>query len=384
MPRRLAYVSGTRADFGLMRRALLAIHAQDDLELGVWVTGTHLDAFYGNTVHEIESAGLRIDVRCPLGLAGPSAQAMAKAVGVMVQEMTLSWAANPPDMILLLGDRGEMLAGATAALYLGIPTMHIHGGERSGTVDEPVRHAISKLSSYHACATAQSAQRLHRMGEVTARVRIVGAPGLEGIDTDADAGQADLARELKAWGWAADRSYFLCAFHPVVQQASQSKQQAQLLVDALRRRCEGLSMACIWIAPNSDAGASAIDEVLGVVQKEPWLRVVRHWPRNTFCAAMRDAVAVVGNSSAGIIEAASFSTPVLNLGDRQRLRETSANVTHAAVEFVAMEAALARVCAAGRARVQNVYGDGHAAERLIDFIRAVPLGVGATEKTNAY
>ncbi len=169
-PRRVLYVSGTRADFGLMQRTLAAIAADPRLELGIAVTGMHLLAAYGDTVREIEAAALPVVARIPVALDGSGGGAMARALAVQLEALVGVCEQWQPDLVLVLGDRGDMLAAALAAVHLGIPVAHVHGGERSGTVDESVRHAISKLAHLHLVATAQSRDRLIRMGETPQQI----------------------------------------------------------------------------------------------------------------------------------------------------------------------------------------------------------------------
>lgn len=176
MTRRICYLTGTRADFGLMSSTLHAIAKDPRLDLNLLVTGMHLSPRYGHTVDEIEAEGFVIAARLPVELDDISAAGMAVNLGRMLQGFVPALQAVEPDILLLLGDRGEMLAGAIAAIHLGIPVAHLHGGERSGTVDEPVRHAISKLSHLHFVATQEARDRLVCMGEQSMNVHVVGAP----------------------------------------------------------------------------------------------------------------------------------------------------------------------------------------------------------------
>ena len=180
-PRPLLNLSGTRADFGLMASTLQRIAATPGLGLEVAVTGMHLSAAHGHTVEDIRACGLPICAEIPLDMASRTPASMALGIADCLRGMTDLLAREQPDFLLLLGDRGEMLAGAIAALHVGVPAVHIHGGERSGTVDEPVRHAISKLSAYHFVATQGSRERLVRMGEDESRIFVTGAPGLDGL-----------------------------------------------------------------------------------------------------------------------------------------------------------------------------------------------------------
>ena len=181
--RKIIYLSGTRADFGLMKSTLDLLAPVTDLSVAV--TGMHLEPEFGHTVDDIRAAGLRICGEVPIDVKTRTQQSMSAGIGVCLTGVTALLQAEQPDMLVLLGDRGEMLAGAIAALHLGIVCVHIHGGERSGTVDEPVRHAISKLAGYHVVATQESRERLIRMGESPDRVYVTGAPGLDGLSQDA-------------------------------------------------------------------------------------------------------------------------------------------------------------------------------------------------------
>ncbi|MDB5942482.1 MAG: neuC, partial [Ramlibacter sp.] len=168
--RTIAYLTGTRADFGLMASTLKRLHEHPAAQVSLLVSGMHLSAEYGMTVNEVEALGLPVAARIPVNVDHRSQEAMAQAVGQVVTGAAAALARMRPDLLLLLGDRGEMLAGAIAALHLSIPIAHLHGGERSGTVDEPMRHAITKLSHLHLVATQESRERVVRMGEAAQNV----------------------------------------------------------------------------------------------------------------------------------------------------------------------------------------------------------------------
>ena len=375
--RRVLYLSGTRADFGLMRTALQRAAAHPALDVEVVATGTHLSPSHGHTVDEIRAAGLSVSAEIPIDVTTRTTASMASGVGECLQGMTRVLAQRRPDVLLLLGDRGEMLAGAIAALHMGVPTVHVHGGERSGTVDEPVRHAISKLSTWHLVATDESAGRLQRMGEEPARIWVVGAPGLDGLTELANGTREDA---LAALGLAPGTSFVLAVFHPVVQQADQARVQTAELMTTLNH----LGLAVVWLEPNADAGARGVLQALedGVLPRGS-LRV-RHLDRALFARAMRHAAVMVGNSSAGIIEAASFGTPVVNVGDRQRLRERNANVVDVPPEASALSTALDQALRHGRFEAINCYGDGQAGPRIVDRLVQLPLDASFLEKANAY
>lgn len=373
--RKLIYLTGTRADFGLMRSTLRLIDRE--MDLSVLVTGMHLDPRFGYTLQEIEASGLRICGRVPVDLSRRDETAMAHAIGNCLIGVTDVLQRERPDILLLLGDRGEMLAGAIAALHQNIPTVHIHGGERSGTVDEPVRHAISKLCNYHFAATDESRNRLIRMGEVEGHVFVTGAPGLD--DTlSLELPDAEAARRVI--GLPTDHPFFLVVFHPVVQQACEARRQTLAIVEAIRM----LGFPVVWIEPNADAGSQDILNILDCRNLPAGSVRVAHIERQYFLAAMRDCAALVGNSSAGIIEAASFGTPVVNVGDRQRLRERNGNVVDVDPDPVRIERAIRESLARGRWDGVNRFGRGGAGPRIAYLLRSLPLGTNILEKINAY
>jgi GDP/UDP-N,N'-diacetylbacillosamine 2-epimerase (hydrolysing) len=396
-PRRIAYLSGTRADFGLMRATLLKIAATPGLALEVIVTGQHLSAAHGHTVDEIRASGLAIAAEIALDMSTRTGASMSLGIADCLRGVTEALARSKPDLLMLLGDRGEMLAGAIAALHLGIPSVHLHGGERSGTVDEPVRHAISKLATHHLVATAASRERLIAMGEDAARIHLTGAPGLDGLRALGAMSRVDC---LQALGLAADARFGLVVFHPVVQQAASAKQQTWALARALS--APGLPL--VWLEPNADAGARGVLEALdeaeaaGHAADHPadhskgqgasnWptgSRRVTHLSRPLFAAALAHCEWLAGNSSAGIIEAATFGTPVLNVGDRQRLRERAGNVVDAEPQQEALASGLAQVQALGRRPWENPYGDGQAAGRIAALLATLPLDPALLEKSNTF
>lgn len=373
--RKVVYLSGTRADFGLMRRTLL--QAADVTDLSVLVTGMHLEPALGHTVDDIRASGLRICAEVPVDAHTRSAESMAASVGECLAGVSAVLAREQPDLLLLLGDRGEMLAGAIAALHLGIPSVHLHGGERSGTVDEPVRHAISKLASYHLVATQESRERLLRMGEAPDRLFVTGAPGLDGLEQDAGLAPDECRAAL---GLPPGQRFVLVLFHPVVQQAQEAQAQTVALIQALRE--VGLPVA--WLEPNADAGSLGVLAALAAQALPPGSVRLRHLPRPVYCAALRHAEALVGNSSSGIIEAATFGTPVVNVGDRQRLRERNANVTDADPAVAPIAAALRAQLQHGRWPCENRYGDGRSGERIARLLCTLPLDPAVLEKINVY
>jgi GDP/UDP-N,N'-diacetylbacillosamine 2-epimerase (hydrolysing) len=375
--RRVLYLTGTRADFGLMQSTLQRIRGTQGLQLQVVATGTHLSAEHGHTVNEVRASGLPVFAEIPVDVHTRSGASMALAIADVLRGVTTLLERARPDLLLLLGDRGEMLAGAIAALHVGVPVVHVHGGERSGTVDEPVRHAISKLATWHCVATPAARERLLRMGEADERIFLTGAPGLDGLQALAAGTRAQALADL---GLAAGAEFVLALFHPVVQQAGEAAQQAGALAQALGT----LGLPVLWLDPNADAGARGILEALDAQALPPGSRRVAHLPRPLFCAAMRHCAVMAGNSSSGIIEAASFGTPVVNVGSRQHLREHGPNVVDVPAEAAAIARALRAQREHGRWPCDNPWGDGEAGARIAQLLARLPLDRGVLEKTNSY
>jgi len=377
--RRICYVSGTSADFGLMRHTLLAVHDHPGLALSVIVTGMHLSRAHGHTVDEIEATGLPIVARVPIELEPATGATMARGIGAMIPAFVSALEAERPDLVLLLGDRGEMLAGALAAIHLNIPVAHTCGGERSGTVDEPIRHAISKLSHLHFAATEGARERLVRMGEAPEHVHVVGAPGIDGLT---DTPPPDRAEVMTAHGLDPARPFALMVYHPVLQEADRAASDTACLIDqVLDAGCQILA-----VMPNADAGSDGVRQALHFAESHPAVQLRTHLARADFLAAMAVADLLVGNSSSGITEASSFGTPVLNVGRRQNLRERNANTTDVPITAEAVGAGVRALLAHGRYSVSNIYGipGGTAAERITAHLAEATLGEALLMKVNRY
>lgn len=375
--RKICYVTGTRADFGLMLSTLRLLDADPSIDLAIVATGMHLLADYGSTINEVVASGLKLAGRVAIAEGEPGGSLMAANIGRMLIGFTEIFAASRPDIVLLLGDRGEMLAGAIAALHLNIPIAHIHGGERSGTIDEPVRHAISKLSHIHLVATEQSRRRLISMGERQDAVHIVGAPGLDSLSGLAIQNRAAL---MQKHGLDPKRGLSLLVYHPVLHEAEQAGGDVTAITDALKHA--GLQI--VALKPNSDAGGAAVRDVLEARAAAHDLTLFTHLPRAEFVQFMANADLMIGNSSSGIIEAASFGTPVINLGSRQNLRERNHNTVDIGIDAAAIKSAIGAIVGAPRPVATNIYGDGRAGPRIAATLAELDLTSFKQGKSNAY
>ena len=371
-------MTGTRADFGLMQSCLLQIQKHEALELNIVVTGTHLSAHYGHTIDDIVAVGLPVSETVKVELVVDSGAAMARNIGQMLLGLSDAFETLKPDVVLLLGDRGEMLAGALAAIHQNIPVAHIHGGERSGTVDESVRHAISKLAHLHFTATNDARERLIRMGESSSNIYVTGAPGLDGLRELASVSRVTLCQGV---GFDPLKAVALFVFHPVLQELAQAGQVAEKILQALL--AEGLQVLAMM--PNSDAGNTAVRAALQRYMEHPQVRLLVHLPRSQFVSWMAVCDVMAGNSSSGIIEAATFGTPVINMGIRQNLREPNLNIVDvASTDTTSLRLTLGSVLKKGRYTSDNCYGDGYAGTRICNYLASVPLGRELLLKSNSH
>lgn len=371
------YVSGSRADFGLMKLCLQRVAATPGLQLGIVATGQHVVAQYGDTLRDIQNSGLEVVAEVPVKLSGHSGYEMGLALADELAGFLKLWQEKRPDLVLLLGDRGEMLAGALAAMHLGIHIAHIGGGELTGTLDESFRHAITKLSHFHLPCTQASGERIRRMGEAAETVQVIGAPGLVGL-TDRPRPDAPALRQKL--GLTAAKPLALCLFHPVVQEAGQAADQVRHLVEATT--ASGYALALL--RPNSDAGAEGIDRYLDTLRPGDDLRLFTHFDRDTFLDVMEVADLMIGNSSSGIIESASFATPCVNLGTRQDNRERNSNTFDC--RDITPEGITAAIGAArGWTKTRsNIYGDGATDEKLAAFLKDLRLTPDQLSKRMTY
>lgn len=364
--KRVCYVTGSRADWGLMESTLKKIHAHPELTLEVCVTGQHLLPQYGLTVKDIQASGLPIVAEIPVDLDGTGGGVMARAIANELLGIAQMLEESRPDALLVLGDRGEMLAATLAAIHLNIPVVHLHGGEYSGTVDDAVRHAISKLAHYHFTATSAAKNVLTHMGESPERIYVTGAPGLDGLTEHAYPSREALCL---AWGLDSQTPVILMLFHPVVQESLDAKQQTEAILSALTE----MQVQVLCFSPNSDAGGKKIEKVIDDFCSKPQFHKVTHMKRQDYLAWLANADLLVGNSSSGIIEAASFNLPVLNVGSRQQNRECSGNVVDVAAGKQEISEALKHMLGQKKQKYANVYGDGHAGERIAALLASIPL-----------
>lgn len=376
--RRVTYLTGTRADFGLMEPILQAIHGSDSLELELIVTGMHLTEKFGRTEDEIVRSGIPIAKRIEVPVNDDSGHAMGRMAGLITAGVADYLAERPRDFLLLLGDRGEMLAGATAALFSETVIVHIAGGERSGSVDDSIRHAISKLAHIHCVSIEDGRLRLQRMGEAPDRIHVVGAPGLVGLSSLASAPLAALASQ---YGFSASRSLTILLFHPVVQDGSLADAQWQEVFSALAETNHQI----LCLMPNADHGGTAIRRAIEDAAPGGRLIPITHMPRRDYLSALRHSAFLIGNSSSGIVEAATLGTAVVNVGDRQNGRLRGANVFDAVCKRDAIAEAIRQAEKFDATGLANVYGAQLADQKVREILEQADLtDPGLRKKSMSY
>lgn len=370
--RRIGIVTVGRSDYGIFRPVLRRIAADAELEPVLFVSGAHLSPELGGTVSEIEADGFPIAARIDMELVSDDRAALARSMGVGVLGFGEALAAQPPDILLLLGDRFEMLAAAVAAAALGLPLAHIHGGELSlGAMDDAFRHAITKLSHLHFVSTETYRRRVEQLGEAPERVVVCGAPSLDKVRQAEPLGRRELEERFSI---RLPAGFVLTTFHPATLEPEPAERQFAELLGAL----DDLGRPVVFTMPNADPGGRAIRAMIRrrcAERDDSW--VVETFGAAAFFSVLRLAAAMLGNSSSGIVEAASFELPVVDVGERQAGRVRGRNVIHAPCRREAIRSAAAAALEpsfrAGLRGLENPYGSGGAAEIIVERLRSAAL-----------
>jgi len=382
MTRTIAVVTGTRAEYGLLRWVLAEIADRSDLRLQLIVTGSHLSPAFGDTWRAIVDDGFAIDERVEILDDDDSALGAARALGRATSGVAEALDRLHPDLVVLLGDRYEILGAASAALMLGIPIAHIAGGEvTEGALDDAIRHAVTKLSALHFPAAEAYRARILQLGENPAMVTTVGATGFDNFERLRLLDRTHLAAEL---GIALDlaRPLIACTFHPETRGAATPEQALTPLFDALDALPE---LQVIVTKADADAGGRRINELLDayVAQHSGRMWAFASLGQQRYLSLLAAADVVLGNSSSGIIEAPAAGTPTVNIGDRQtgRLRAPSIiDVENDAEQIrAAIERSLAPDAQAAAARRESPYGTPGAARLIVDRLAAVDLAALRTK-----
>jgi UDP-hydrolysing UDP-N-acetyl-D-glucosamine 2-epimerase len=372
--RTVGVVTVARSDYGIYRPVLRAL-ADRGLDVTLYVGGSHLVERLGETVREVEADGHSIVERVPfLKEDDDSPAGTARALGRGVVAFADAFERSRPDVLLVLGDRYEMFAAALAALPLSLPVAHIHGGESTeGIIDEAIRHSTTKLSHLHFAATDEYARRIAQLGEEPWRITVSGAPALDEVARF----QPLTADELERLGVALDGDTLLVTYHPLTLAGEGTLEELDDIIGAV----EDSGHSVVFTYPGSDTRyGEVIARIEAFASRHPRATLVPNLGSRAYFTLMLRAIAMVGNSSSGIIEAASFGLPVVDVGRRQQGRLRAPNVIHVAGGRTAVGDAIATATSAEFRRtldgLVNPYGDGNAGPRIADRLADVDLDAG--------
>jgi UDP-hydrolysing UDP-N-acetyl-D-glucosamine 2-epimerase len=371
--RKIGIVTTSRADYGLYLPMLKRIMEDPDLSLMLYVSGMHLVPEYGNTIRMIEEDGFPITACIPMMLATDSPLAISKSMGIGTMGFAQVFAEYRPDVMVVLGDRFEMHCAAVAAIPFRIPIAHIHGGELTyGAIDEQFRHSLTKICHLHFASTETYAKRIIQMGEEPWRVIVSGAPGLDNIQAFTLLSKNELK---KKYNISFSGPVILVTFHPVTMEIERTEEYITNLINAL---ASYKKYQIVFTYPNIDtSGTIIIDKISAFAQDFPNAVIVENFGQQGYLSMMAYAAAMVGNSSSGIIEAASFKLPVVNVGTRQSGRIKGINVIDTGYDTAAIRKGIVKALSPGFREIihnmENPYGTGRASELILSAITNIDL-----------
>lgn len=369
--KKICVVIGSRANYSSIKSAMRAIHNHPDLELQLIVGASAILDRYGAVINLIEEDGFTASARVHMLIEGETPATMAKSTGLGLLELPTLFEQMKPDVVLTVGDRFETMATTLAAAYMNIPVAHTMGGEVSGTIDESIRHAVTKFAHIHFPACEGARERIIRLGELPQHVHMVGCPRIDLVADILDAPEISLESALFDKGVGEklnfDQPFVLVSQHPVTTEYGAGEAQITMTLEAIRE----LDLPAIVLWPNADAGS---DDIARGIRKWRERKLDRHMhffknlPIETYVRLMRKTACLVGNSSSGIREGAFIGTPVVNIGTRQTARDRGSNVLDVPYGKDEIKAAIARQVSHGPYAMEPIYGDGRAGQRIADIL----------------
>ncbi len=376
MKRKVCVVVTARPSYSRIKTALRAIGASPDLELQLVVGASALLDRYGTAVRYIEEDGFEIAARVYMVLEAENLTAMAKTTGLGLLELATVFDNLKPDVVVTIADRYETLSTAIAASYMNIPVAHVQGGEVTGSIDEKVRHAVTKLSNLHFVSTQSAAERVRRMGEDPATVFVTGCPSIDLAAEVLSNPRMDFDPFVKYGGVGApidlSQDYLVVMQHPVTTEYEQARQHAFETLYAVR----DTGLPAFWFWPNVDAGSDGTSNALRTFRETEGsanLHFFKNMAPEDFLRLLYNSRCLVGNSSVGIRECSFIGVPAVNIGSRQCGRDRSRNVLDVGYERGGIVKAIARQLRNGRYASDGLYGDGHAGKRIGDLLAKSPL-----------
>lgn len=383
--KRICVVVGSRANYSSIKSAMAAIKAHPGLELQLVTAASAVLDRYGAVVDLIEKDGFATDARIHMLIEGETPATMAKSTGVGLIELPTVFERLKPDVVITVGDRFETMATTLAAAYMNIPVAHTMGGEVSGTIDESIRHAVTKFAHIHFPASRDAAERIIRLGEPEDTVYRVGCPRIDLVADILARDDKPISGDVFAEGVGdkldLEKPFMLVSQHPVTTEYGEGERQITATLEAVH--AIGLPAIVLW--PNADAGSEDIARGMRKWRErrlDASMHFFKNLPTETYIRLMRRAACLVGNSSSGIREGAFIGTPVVNIGSRQAGRERGKNVLDALPTREAIEAACRQQIAHGRYESEDIYGNGKAGERIADVL--AKLGTVQVQKRITY
>ena len=379
MPKRkICVVVTARPSYSRIRTALRAIEQHPQLELQLVVAASALLERYGNAIQAIERDGFPIKARVYMVVEGENLVTSAKSTGLGLVELATVFDNLSPDAVVTIADRYETLANAVAASYMNIPVVHIQGGEVTGSIDEKVRHAVTKLSNLHLVSTKVAAERVLKLGEEPDTVVVTGCPSIDIAAEVAAQPALDFDPFVKYGGVGPQtdlsKGYLVVMQHPVTTEYEESRQQ----VDETLYAVTAIGLPVLWFWPNVDAGSDGTSKGIRVFrerEKPENLHLFRNMFPEDFLRVLVHSTAIVGNSSVAIRECSFLGVPAVNIGSRQLGRERGNNVIDVPHDRTAIAAAISEHMRRGRPAADHLYGDGRAGERIADCLATAPLKI---------
>jgi len=372
MTTKILAFTGIRSDYDLLSGVYRALLHHPAFDIGLIVSGAHLSPTYGMSINNILSDGIPIIARIESLIDSDTSSARLKSASILLQGCLPSIESYDPDLIMFAGDREDVIIGALAGAYLRIPTLHFFGGDHAvdGNVDNLVRHATSKLSSFHFVSHPRHAERLKCMGENPERIRVVGNPALDRFVQAPGLDKAEVLAHFKAEEW---HDYVLVIYHPILGEEDRAGEHFEQVLRAI----SSLGLHAIVNSPNVDAGNRSILDIMEKWKQNGDFRFFRNLPSTLFTNLMRHASIMVGNSSAGLLEAPMVPLAVVNVGSRQRGRLAAANVIFVEQDQDAIETGILEALSS---RFQNQltsvtspYGDGNSVDKVIAELEGLPI-----------
>jgi UDP-hydrolysing UDP-N-acetyl-D-glucosamine 2-epimerase len=384
MPRKVCVVITARPSYSRIKTALRAIRENPELELQLVIAASALLDRYGTAVNFIEEDGFKVSARVFMVLEGENPTSMAKTTGIGLLELATVFDNLKPDVVVTIADRYETLATAIAASYMNIPVAHIQGGEVTGSIDEKVRHAVTKLADLHLVSTRCAAVRVEKMGECKNKIFVTGCPSIDLAAEILPAPKLDF-NPFEKYGGVGDlekvlNGYLVVMQHPVTTEYGLAREQVMQTLEAVHR----IGMPTLWFWSNVDAGADGTSNGIRSFRenvKPKNMHFFKNMKPTDFLRLLYNAKCLIGNSSVGIRECSFLGVPVVNIGTRQAGRERGENVVDVAYNLEDIKAATEFQIRHGRYESNKIYGDGNAGERISQLLARAPLEI---EKRLAY